>query len=307
MVIVHNPLTPLSLKKKLAIAIGTFDGIHKGHQAVIQSLVQTAQEKECCSALITYDNHPSEILRPEQTTPLIYPSSHKIALLKTFSIDYLILYTFNSNFASQTAEQFLSHLMKICPFSYLNMGYDGLIGKNRTGDKQQLTALADRLGFTLEYSPSCNLNNAVVSSTTIRQYIKEGKLQEASGLLGRQYSISGLVVSGQGIGAEIGFPTANILIQGLVTPPPGVWAVEAHWEDQHHWAVANLGYAPTVHKDRDLMLEVHIPHVNENLYGKNLEVIFKHYLRSEKRFETLDSLKQQLRRDISAAQAYFKK
>lgn len=306
MVIVHNPTTPLLLKKKMALAIGTFDGVHKGHQAIIQNIIDVAKKRDSYSAIVTYENHPSRILRPDNPVLSICTLTHKIELLEQTQLDYIILYNFDQNFASQTASQFLSNLMEISPFEYLNMGYDGKIGKNRTGDMQHLSDLSKKLCFDLAYTSAYPANEMPISSTHIRNYIREGNLKKAAELLGRPYSIKGYVVAGKGIGEKIGFPTANIVIRDLETPPQGVWAVEAILENKPLRAVANLGVAPTLHRERDIFLEVHIPDKNIDLYGKKLEVVFHQFLRPELCFQNIDELKQQLQQDINAAKTYFK-
>ncbi len=306
MVIIHNPQIPLHPQAKLALAIGVFDGMHRGHCALLERLKQVAQENHYASAVITYTNHPAEILRSDQQTPMICSTEHKLTLLEQSKIDYIFLYTFDEVFASQTAEHFLSKLMQVAPFVYLNMGHDGRIGKNRSGDQEHLIELSQKLHFTLEYMPPFHYQDTIISSRTIRQLITEGNLNKVSMLLGRPYSIVGKVTTGIGAGKELGFPTANIPVKGLVTPPAGVWAVEALWDNHRRHAIANLGFAPTVHKNRELFLEVHIPNYQNDLYGKTLEIIFHHYIRPEQRFENITALKQQLHQDVQAMKQYFK-
>lgn len=300
MTIIHNPTSPLGLSQKLALSIGTFDGVHLGHQALLQRLIQVSQERKIPSAIVTYDNHPYQVLHPEEPFPLICTPNHKIELLNNYPIDYIILFTFNHTFANQTAEHFLQHMQSISPFSYLNMGYDGRLGKNRSGDKEHLQTLSKSFHFTLEYMPPFSIKDEVVSSTAIREYIKQGTLEKASNLLGRPYSISGHVVSGRRLGRTIGFPTANLLIHNTITPPAGVWEVAAIWEGHKRRAVANLGYAPTVNENREQLLEVHIPNYEGDLYGKMLEVVFKRYIRPEMKFASIDALKEQLKKDVSS-------
>lgn len=299
MLVVHNPHTPLGLHQPLAIAIGTFDGYHRGHAEVVRRLIEAAKERNCLPALLTYDNHPTHVLQPQNPTPLISTLSHKLALLENTDVDYLLLFTFDPTFAAQTAEQFLQRLMQIAPFTYLNMGYDGRIGKQRTGDREHLTALSEKHGFDLEYTPTLRFNDETVSSTAIRSAIASGNISLASDLLGRPYSIAGHVKSGHGRGEKIGFPTANIPTAGLVTPTLGVWAVQVVINGEIYPAVANLGHAPTFHTNREVILEVHIPNFTHDLYGKMVEVIFCNYLRSEKRFENIDALKTQLAKDVA--------
>lgn len=298
MTIIHNPTTPLHLSQNLAIAIGTFDGVHLGHQAVVERVKTYAKDNRCSTMVITYDNHPSQILRPNQPTALICTNDHRISLLQSLNIDYILLFTFDHTFAQQTAEEFLHYVKSLCAFNYLNMGYDGHIGRNRSGDEAHLKALAKRLQFTLEYLPPFSIKDEKISSTNIRKYIMNGELEKASQMLGRPYSIVGHVVIGRQLGRTIGFPTANLLVHNIITPPPGVWSIDVLWEGHKRKAVANLGFAPTINSERELLLEVHIPRFEGDLYGKQLEIIFKKFIRSEKKFDSLESLQTQLKEDV---------
>lgn len=300
--IIYQASTPLVVAKPVALTIGAFDGIHRGHRAVLERIAQEAVRRGTLSAVVTYTNHPSEVLRPSSSTPLLCTLPHKIKLLQAaIPLSYLLLYRFDEEFARQGAEEFLAQLMERLPFSYLNMGHDGRLGRGREGDRMLLEKLSQQMNFDLEYMPPKSGADGEISSTRLRQLIQHGELKNAEELLGRPYSILGTVIAGTGRGKSIlEIPTANIPVAGLVLPPFGVYSVEAHFQGHQHNGIANLGAAPTLNTDRIPLLEVHIPGFNGDLYGVELEVVFKTFLRPEQRFASVEELREQLYRDIQS-------
>lgn len=279
--------SPLS---SIGLTIGNFDGVHLGHQAILKRLKEVAS----CTVLFTFSNHPSEALRKESTSYLT-TLAHRLALFETMGIEYVILTPFTTEFAKQSAKEFLITLKKSIPFSSLILGHDARIGHDRNPHLQQL---AQELNFNLEYLEPIQREGKVISSSDIRRLVQKGELVEASKLLGRPYSLYASVEMGFGKGAPLGFPTANLPVKGLALPPLGVYAVKVIIEGKTFPAVANLGYAPTLHEGRPPCLEVHLIDTQQQLYGKQLEVIFLKYLRSEKKFDNLTALKEQIHNDI---------
>lgn len=196
-------------------------------------------------------------------------------------IDLLLIFSFDTELSQHSPGQFLRKLYHLIPFKYLNLGHDGRIGKDRQGDKEHLHNIATEMGFQLEYVSSIKENETIISSSLVRHKIQKGYLAQVSALLNRPYSIVGLVKPGFGIGREIGFRTANIDLTNLILPPTGVWKISAEWDGKIRVGITNLGHAPTLHKKRALALEVHLPDMDENLYGKELEVYFHQYLRPD--------------------------
>ncbi len=277
-------------KSPIALTIGNFDGVHLGHQAVIHRLKQAAAH----TVVFTFSNHPQEILRGSPLS-LLTTLPHRLALLQEAGIDQAVVIPFTKPFSEQTAKVFLSQLKRDIPFTHLILGHDAMVGSDR---ETNLRKLCGELAFSLEYLPPFSIDGQVISSTLIRKAIQEGDLTLASRLLGRPYSILGTVQPGHGKGASLGFPTANIPVANLILPPLGVYAVDALIDGKSCPAIANLGKAPTLHTDRPPCLEVHLINQQRNLYNQPLEVRFKKFLRSERKFESITDLQKQIAIDI---------
>lgn len=286
--------SPLS---SIALTIGNFDGVHLGHQAILKRLKRAAS----CTILFTFSNHPSEVLRKESISYL-NTLSHRLALFEKMGVDYVILTPFTAEFAKQSAKEFLITLKRAISFSYLILGHDSRIGHDRNPN---LVPLTKELNFHLEYLEPIQIEGKAISSSDIRRLVQKGELGEASKLLGRPYSLYASVETGFGKGSLLGFPTANLPVKGLALPPLGVYAVQVIIDNKAFPAVANLGYAPTLHEARSICLEVHLIDTDQQLYGKQLEVIFLKYIRPEIKFENLTSLKEQIHNDILHAKALF--
>lgn len=284
-----------------ALSIGNFDGVHLGHQALLQHLVQKAKEQHALSAILTFSNHPSSILRANHNTQLLCTIEHKIRLLEQSSVSRVILLPFTKQFSQQSADAFLQTIKQALSFQTLILGGDAHIGKNREGDRLTVTALAKTLGFNVEYFPDFNKNGQRISSSLIRSCIQKGELKQAESLLGRPYSIYGRILKGNGRGSTLGFPTANLDVGGLCLPPFGVYAVSLTVSEKKFQGIANLGLAPTVRQTSAPLLEVHLFDRSIDLYDQTVDVHFYHFIRQEKRFDTLADLKKQITDDVIKA------
>lgn len=292
-------------QRPIILTIGNFDGVHQGHQFILQNMKRLAGPQGHVS-VITFSNHPSEILRPNHPTLLLSTLSHKIKLLEQLGINSLLILPFTSEIAEQTAEHFVKTLRRTIPFSYLMLGHDATLGKNRQGNKETMSALAQQLGFEVHYAEEYRQKGFPVSSTEVRKHIQQGHLDEAHRLLGRPYSIYSIIESGAGKGREIGYPTLNLATKGLCLPPFGVYTVTIR--DHHHTfqGIANLGKAPTIKNSQEPVLEVHIlSSFNQTLDRAEIEVIFHQFLREEKRFDSVESLQKQIQSDVDFAKTYF--
>lgn len=283
------------------LTIGNFDGVHRGHKAVLAGLKETAARHQARIAVLTFSNHPSMVLTPERPVPLLCTINHKIRLLEQEQIDLLIIVPFTREFSEQSAETFLLQLRKAIPFTSLVLGSDATLGKNRIGGQETVRQLSKSLEFEATYISDITMDGARVSSSQIRELVKRGQLQQAGNYLGRTFSIYGTVRSGSGRGLKIGFPTANISVEGLCLPPLGVYAVTLKHDSQTYYGVANLGIAPTMRNDQKPLFEVHIFDHSSDLYGQNVEAVFNGYIRPEKRFESIEQLREQIAKDIQAA------
>ncbi|WP_166154648.1 MULTISPECIES: bifunctional riboflavin kinase/FAD synthetase [unclassified Neochlamydia] len=296
------PATPL-FSTSSVLTLGNFDGMHIGHQAIIKKVVETAKSQQKASVVLSFENHPSEVLYPDRPVNKICTNEHKIQLIKNMGVDLLILLKFTKEFSEQSAEQFIHHLQTLLPFSHLILGWDATLGKDRKGNKETIKGIAEREHFGVEYIEQQTVDEVAVSSSLIRKFIQEGQLETAQKLLGRPYSVLSAVDRGLGKGKQLSCPTANLDVKNLCIPPLGVYAVNIFVDQQLFKGVANLGIAPTVREDKVPLLEAHIFDYEANLYGKTIEVILTSYLRPEKKFANLEELKLHIQQDILKARS----
>lgn len=287
------------------LSIGNFDGVHLGHQHLLQRLRTLANAEKGKVVLITFLNHPSEILFPEKPVEYICSLSHKLHLLKNHGVDCIVALTFSQKFSQKAPQDFLKNCCQYIPLTHLVLGSDAHFGRGREGSPKKVCAWAEQLGFQAEYLNKYFLEDTCISSTTIRQCIREKNFSKASLYLGRPYSMMGPVLKGEGRGHKMGFPTANLDVSNLCLPPFGTYCIEARCEGSSYFGVANLGIAPTVKNLSSPLLEAHLFKAPKNLYGKSLEVIPRHFLRSEKKFQNFHDLKNQISKDVKKAASYF--
>lgn len=294
------------IKRPIVLAAGVFDGVHLGHQAVLQTAVDAARRIQAEPVVLTFTPHPSTVLRPGHVQPLLTSTEYKLRLIEKQGIKKALLLEFNAGFAAMEAEEFLHKLQTSArELSGICIGQGWKFGHNRQGDAKLLQLIGMKNGFfTSEVAP-VKINDTIVSSTLIRQAIAEGNLPMAAEFLGRDFSISGQVVEGRKLGRQIGFPTANISTQGEQYPPDGVYFVNAAIGKKTIHGVANIGLRPSVTGEGTRVLEVHLLDFTQNLYGKEIEVSFLQFLRAEKKFESLDLLRDQIQRDVLQARDWF--
>jgi len=287
------------------LAIGVFDGVHRGHQAVISTSAEHAHAANETPVVVTFDPHPEKVLRPQAAPHLLSATQHKIELIRALGVGHLLVITFDKQFAATEPEDFVEDLVAHSkPLREICVGHEWSFGKNRRGNLDLLKKLGAKFDFEVVGIPPVKINNAVVSSTAIRQAIEKGDLRQAAQMLGREYTILGTVTRGDNLGKKIGFPTANLSAHSEQFPPNGVYAAEARIDGELHRGVINLGVRPTVSSGRsERVLEIHLFDFDRDIYGRDVEVRFLKFLRSEKKFETLDALVQQIRQDVKEARA----
>ncbi len=287
-----------SISKPISLTIGNFDGVHLGHQFLLQHLKDLSSKQNSESLVITFENHPRSVLDTKYPTKSICTLAHKIKLLEDSGIDTLLLLPFTKEFSEQTATSFLSLISKKAKISHLILGEDAVFGKNREGTKSQVFEVAKKLNFHVEYLKQLQIDNILVSSTLIRNFIEQGDFIAAEKYLNRKYSIYGEVIEGLGRGKILGFPTANIDVSNLSLPPLGVYSVTVEYNHEEHLAIANLGFAPTVREEKTARLEIHLLGKEENLYNIPLNAVFNTFIRPEIKFSSLEELKKQIQDDI---------
>jgi riboflavin kinase / FMN adenylyltransferase len=285
------------------LAIGVFDGVHRGHQAVISTSADHARGTSGTPVVVTFDPHPEKVLRPEAAPHLLTATEHKIALIRALGVEHLLIISFDKQFSATEPEAFVQKLVAHSkPLREICVGHEWSFGKNRRGNLDLLKRLGANFNFDVVGIPPVKINGAVVSSTAIRRAIETGDLTKAAAMLGREYTILGTVTRGDNLGKKIGFPTANLSAHSEQFPPNGVYAAEARIDGELHRGVINLGIRPTVSSGKsERVLEIHLFDFNRDIYGHDVEVRFIKFLRPEKKFENLDALVQQIRHDVEQA------
>lgn len=293
------------LGEPLHLALGVFDGVHIGHQAVIARAVEAAERDGGLAGLLTFEPHPIQVIAPGKApASLLETLRHKQRVVAGLGVGLFIPLHFDLELARMPATEFLSRLMA-APVRIIAVGEDWRFGQNRGGDVTFLAAEAARRGFALAAVPPVMHDGDRVSSTRIRQAIRDGNLADAGAMLGRPYAVTGTVVEGKKLGRTIGFPTANLATGRLQLPPDGVWAVQASLGSAEIVnGVANLGVRPTV-DGHHRALEIHLFDFNADLYGQELEIRFSQHLREERKFSSLDALRAQIQRDAEASREFF--
>lgn len=294
----------------VVLTIGAFDGVHRGHQQLIEQVRQRAQATGCASAIITFDPHPEAVLQPGVPVPYLTTLDERIALLAETGVDLLIILTFTREMADTPAVTFMQLICDYLSIQELMVGPDFALGRQREGTLPLLEQVGERLGFRARAVMPLLVDGQMVSSTRIRQALRRGDVREAARLLGRPYTLYGEVVPGARRGRALGFPTANLahhgesvaLGEGQVLPADGVYATYARLDD-HRWpSITHVGRRPTF-GDSERWVETHILDFDRDIYGEVLRVEFVERLRDEAQFESISALVAQLQRDAAQARA----
>lgn len=290
----------------LFLAIGVFDGVHLGHQAVISTSARHAGEAGGTPVVVTFDPHPAKVLRPNDAPHLLTATQHKIALIRDLGVAHLLVLHFDRQFAATAPEEFVRQLVSHSrPLGEICVGHEWSFGKGRAGNLALLKQLGVELNFNVVGVQAVTVNDEVVSSTSIRRAVADGDLLRAAAMLGREYTILGTVKAGAKLGRKLGFPTANLSAHSEQFPPDGVYVAEATLAGAPYRAVANLGYRPTVAAaEPERLLELHLFGLDKDIYGEEIEVRFLRYLRAERKFENIEALAAQIARDAAQAREF---
>jgi riboflavin kinase / FMN adenylyltransferase len=289
------------------ITLGNFDGLHLGHQELIRKIIQRAEETASLSMVVTFRPHPLKILAPEKCPPLISIYEEKIRLFEKLGIDVLVKIPFSLDFAAMEPRDFVKNILcDLLGAKEIFVGYNYRFGKGRKGDIRMLRELGEEFGFAVREVEQVSLNGEVISSTRIRQLLKNGEVEDAAKFLGRPYALCGIVVKGDGRGRGLGFPTANIASRHAIIPSNGVYAVKLFVRDRHYNGVVNIGMRPTFDA-RTLAIEVHIFDFDEDVYGEEVSIYFIGRIRGEKKFAGAPELISQIKDDITTAKELLSK
>jgi riboflavin kinase/FMN adenylyltransferase len=289
----------------ITIALGTFDGIHIGHQKIISRAVDLAKKINGTSVVFTFSNHPLSVVAPERCPLQLVTQDYKAELIQSLGVDILLTIPFTPEFLELSATQFLTLALENLSPKHIVVGPNYFFGYKRSGTPEVLQHAGIQHGFNVEIHPTVYVNNTIVSSTLIRQMVTAGNVEQAAHLLGRQFQIKGIVIHGAKRGRELGYPTVNLEIANdMVLPADGVYAVSVTIENTQYNGIANIGNNPTFN-GVDRRLEVHILDFSGNLYGQSVVVSFLKHIRGQITFSSPTELKLQIYHDIKAAQVYY--
>lgn len=293
--------------KGAVIALGNFDGVHMGHQAILRDCVALARASNVPAAVMTFEPHPREFFAKDKPKLRIYPFRRKVELLREAGIDALFLVRFNRDFAALSGLDFVQTVLhQKLAVRHVVTGYNFAFGRGREGNTHLLEQIAEREGFGFTACPALHdAQGHVVSSSAIREALAAGHIRQAAAWLGRPYGMAGRVVHGDKRGRELGFPTANIPLTSLFKPRFGIYAVRVKVENTWHDAVASLGVKPTFGLHAP-MLEVHLFNMQRDLYGKRLQVEYVDFMRDEERFSSVEALRAQMEADSLQAKELLK-
>ena len=305
---VHQSIANFSPGQQVSIlTIGTFDGVHIGHQKIIERLNQIKELKNERSVILTFFPHPRRVLDHSQDIRMLTTMEEKIKLLDRFGLDHLIIEPFTREFSRLSALDFVRDiLVNKLHIRKLVIGYDHRFGKNREGNFDQLTEYGELYGFDVEMITAQEIQNVSVSSTKIRRAIENGDMHTANAYLGYNYLLTGPVIKGQGIGRKINFPTVNLEIEESykLIPKNGVYTVRASFDATRVFGIMNIGFRPTV-GGTARTIEIHLLDYEGDLYGKRLQVEVLHRIRDEKKFRDITELSEEIRKDEMTARSWL--
>ena len=306
MEIIHS-LSNYNHKENTVVTIGTFDGVHIGHQKIIEQVVQTAKKLKKKSVLLTFFPHPRMVLQQNASIELINTIDERAELLSKTGLDYLIIHPFSIEFSRLTALDFVRKiLVNQLNTSKLIIGYDHHFGKNREGNLEQLTEYSHLYNFEVQEIPAQDINDVAVSSTKIRKALSDKNIKTANKYLGYNFMLNGTVVNGKQLGGKIGFPTANISVKEdyKLIPKTGVYVVKSIIENNVILGMMNIGFRPTL-EGKHQTIEVHFFDFENDLYNQNLTIEILYFLRDEEKFESVEKLISQLNKDKKIALNYI--
>jgi riboflavin kinase/FMN adenylyltransferase len=296
-----------NIAKPTVLTLGVFDGLHLGHQRIMETVVDRAKQADATATAITFDPHPRAVLYPESAPPLLQTLDQRLANLEVLGIEQTIVVAFTREFASQPAEDFLANIIHDRLHAkevYLGKGFE--FGRNRGGNITLLREMSKRLGFIADEVEEVQLRGLRISSSKIRDLLLSGRINLARRMLGRPYGVEGVIIRGNRRGHTIGFPTANLKPHNRVIPKYGVYATATLIDGTWRKSITNIGVRPTFENTTEPSIETYVFDFDGDLYGDVLRVRFLHRIRDERKFDGVDELKAQIERDSRRARNYFR-
>jgi riboflavin kinase/FMN adenylyltransferase len=307
--VIHFPDDPRPMRwLHPVLALGNFDGVHRGHRKILDRVRRVASERGATSVVMTFDPHPPRIVRPDKAPPLLMTTAQRLEAIEAAGVQGTAIVRFTSELSKWEPETFVrTVLVDWLHVSEVWVGANFLFGRDRAGTFTLLRSLGARFGFNAEKIDPVRYKDFVVSSTRVRRLINEARVDEAGALLGHQYFIDGTVIQGDQRGRTIGFPTANLATENELLPPHGVYATTASVDGLVYASVTNVGVRPTVDQSGRVSIETHVFNLSRDLYGARMRVGFVQRLRDERTFESLDALKAQIQADCDRARVLFER
>ena len=292
----------------IGLTIGNFDGVHIGHRQLLKKIKSDCHAKDLKFVVVTFTPHPQKILHPEKEHFLISSYDQRRELLKKSGVEFLIEISFDRDFSTLSPETFLKdYLLNYPALKTIYLGYDFAFGANKKGGHDLAKMICEQRGIEVEIQPKFEHHGHVVSSSLIREKLTSGKIAEVEAILGRPFSLEGMVVKGEGRGKKIGYPTANIQVSSdLIVPHKGVYVTRTTHKGMTYQSVTNIGNNPTFKNGNQLHIETHLFDFDSEIYGEMLEIEFLHKIRDERKFPTVNDLIDQIKCDVTTARDYLK-
>ncbi|MEJ2104281.1 MAG: bifunctional riboflavin kinase/FAD synthetase [Ignavibacteriaceae bacterium] len=293
-------LKDIERDEKTVITLGTFDGLHLGHQQIVETLIKKSKQVNARNFLITFDPHPRKVVPGRNDVKLLSTLEEKISIFEKLGLENLFIVNFTDEFSKQTPEQFVEkYFVDGIGLEEIVIGYDHHFGKGRGGDFELLRKLGEKFNFSVTVVPEYMMDGETISSTKIRNALLEGDILRANKFLGRFYSFKGRVVKGDGRGKDLGFPTANLTIEDedKLIPAKGIYAAQCITENEKYHGLLSLGNRPTFHEHGEIIPEFYIFDFDKNIYGKSLEVNLVERIRDEEKFNSVEELISQMKKD----------
>jgi len=293
-------LKDIERDEKTVITLGTFDGLHLGHQQIVETLIKKSKQVNAKNFLITFDPHPRKVVPGRNDVKLLSTLEEKISIFEKLGLENLFIVNFTDEFSKQTPEQFVEkYFVDGIGLEEIVIGYDHHFGKGRGGDFELLRKLGEKFNFSVTVVPEYMMDGETISSTKIRNALLEGDILRANKFLGRFYSFKGRVVKGDGRGKDLGFPTANLTIEDedKLIPAKGIYAAQCITENEKYHGLLSLGNRPTFHEHGEIIPEFYIFDFDKNIYGKSLEVNLVERIRDEEKFNSVEELISQMKKD----------
>lgn len=295
-----------NISRPTVLTLGVFDGLHLGHQKIMETVAKRAAAVDAVATAITFDPHPRAVLHPDSAPPLLQTLDQRLANFEVLGIEQVIVIPFDADFAAQPAEDFISRVIHDrLQAKEVHLGKDFAFGKNRGGTIDLLREMSNELGFIAEEVPEVRLREKRISSSRIRHLLTDGKVNLARRMLGRPYGVEGTIIRGARRGHTIGFPTANLHPTNRVVPKFGVYATATLVNGEWRRSITNIGVRPTFENDSEPSIETFIFDYDGDLYGDVLRVRFLHRIRDERKFNGIDELTMQINKDTLLALNYF--